>query len=90
MGAPAAQGCPHDRDPDGDAVIFYIDIWRWDPNYGQWVIVYPIDQLRVNGTSYMLNLKPATYYTWRVYAVTAQTSNPYYAVSDWFGFVTSP
>ena len=76
-------------DPDGDAVVFQIEIQQYDEYTETWSRIYISDDL--TSTQYaMQGFTLDTYYAWRVFAIDrAGRSDPYYTASDWYFFSTA-
>ena len=76
-------------DPDGDAVVFQIEIQQYDESTETWSQVYISDDL--SATQYaMQGFALDAYYAWRVFAIDrAGRSDPYYTASDWLFFSTA-
>ncbi len=76
-------------DPDGDPVSFYLQIYIYNATSRQWQAAY---ENWVNATYVTLPpWTPNAYFAWRVYAADPnKRSNPWYTVSGWSTFYTSP
>lgn len=74
-------------DPDNDPVGFYINIYQYNFNSKQWMLVY---EGSVNTTSFtMTNLQPGSCFAWCVFSCDfAQRSDPWFTASNWFVFST--
>lgn len=79
-------------DPDGDLVSFWIEIWWWNAQQNQWVMLTAQWANEGNFTLTTANgLVPNIYYAWRVAAVdTFRLSNPWYVYSVASTFRTVP
>jgi hypothetical protein len=76
-------------DPDGDPIYFEVQIYIYNTSSRQWQYTY---RNTVNGTYITLPpWTPNAYYVWRVFAIDGnKRSNPWYTVSGWSSFYTSP
>ena len=76
-------------DPDGDPVVFQIEIQQYDEHTETWSRVYISDDLSTTQFA-MQGFALDSYYAWHVFAIDrAGRSDPYYTESDWFFFSTA-
>ncbi len=78
-------------DPDGDRVLSWLDLWRWNGASQEWEW---LGGEYVDGTAFAVvppDLQYNSYYAWRVFAVDPdQRSTQWYTPSGWSVFLTGP
>lgn len=74
-------------DPEGDSVIYWLEIFEWDEEDQGWFEI--LKGYVGSRTSWQVEMLPSHYYAWRLATVTPATyPDNWFSFSDWYYFVS--